>query len=185
MTFVVLADSSCCDLALNKQNNNVQSGKRLIVSHLVQVNFTYRLGKIIVRVSPALSMILLMYVLDLKIQGSPQSCNFGLWIQHTDASSCTFISESNEFLQDKNKDRDHYTFKLNPQYLKPLFVPNWKCSLSARTSRNHILNLYKLTLYFNLTNEEASTVLCSVAKHTGSGGPRKKCRRKHETQSTS
>ena len=30
-----------------------------------------------------------------------------------------------------------------------------------------------------LTNKEASTVLCSVVKHTGSGRARKKCRGKH------
>ena len=33
-----------------------------------------------------------------------------------------------------------------------------------------------------LTNKEASTVLCSVVKHAGSGRGRKKCRGKHETQ---
>jgi len=32
-----------------------------------------------------------------------------------------------------------------------------------------------------LINEEASTVLCSVVKHTGSGRARKKCRVKHTT----
>ena len=31
------------------------------------------------------------------------------------------------------------------------------------------------------TNKEASTVLCSVVKHTGSGRARKKCKEKHET----
>ena len=35
-----------------------------------------------------------------------------------------------------------------------------------------------------LTNKEASTVLCSVVKHAGSGRARKKCRGKHETQSS-
>ena len=35
-----------------------------------------------------------------------------------------------------------------------------------------------------LTNKEASTVFCSVVKHAGSGGARKKCRGKHETQSS-
>ena len=36
-----------------------------------------------------------------------------------------------------------------------------------------------------LTNKEASTVLCSVVKHVGSGRARKKCSRgKHETQSS-
>ena len=34
-----------------------------------------------------------------------------------------------------------------------------------------------------LTNKEASTVLCFVVKHAGSGRARKKCRGKHETQS--
>ena len=37
---------------------------------------------------------------------------------------------------------------------------------------------------FYLTNKEASTVLCSVVKHAGSGRARKKCRGKHETQSS-
>ena len=31
-----------------------------------------------------------------------------------------------------------------------------------------------------LTNKEASTVLCSVVKYTGSGRARKKCREKHK-----
>ena len=35
-----------------------------------------------------------------------------------------------------------------------------------------------------LTNNEASTVLCSAVKHLGSGRARKKCRVKHETQSS-
>ena len=35
-----------------------------------------------------------------------------------------------------------------------------------------------------LTNKEAPTVLCSVVKHAGSGRARKKCRGKHETQSS-
>ena len=35
-----------------------------------------------------------------------------------------------------------------------------------------------------LTNKEASTVFCSVVKHAGSGRARKKCRGKHETQSS-
>ena len=35
-----------------------------------------------------------------------------------------------------------------------------------------------------LTNKEASTVLCSVVKHAGSGRARKKCRGKHETKSS-
>ena len=34
-----------------------------------------------------------------------------------------------------------------------------------------------------VTNKEASTALCSVVKHAGSGRARKKCRVKHETQS--
>ena len=37
---------------------------------------------------------------------------------------------------------------------------------------------------FKLTNKEASTALCSVVKHAGSGRARKKCRGKHETQSS-
>ena len=37
---------------------------------------------------------------------------------------------------------------------------------------------------FYLTNKEASTALCSVVKHAGSGRARKKCRGKHEKQSS-
>ena len=33
----------------------------------------------------------------------------------------------------------------------------------------------------SLTNKEASTVLCFVVKHTGSGRARTKCRGKHDT----
>jgi len=36
----------------------------------------------------------------------------------------------------------------------------------------------------HLTNKEASTVLCSVVKHLGSGRARKKCRGKHEMKSS-
>ena len=43
---------------------------------------------------------------------------------------------------------------------------------------------FKTRLKIYLTNKEASTVLCSVVKHAGSGGARKKCRGKHETQSS-
>jgi len=35
-----------------------------------------------------------------------------------------------------------------------------------------------------LRNKEASTVLCSVVKHAGSGRALKKCRGKHETKSS-
>ena len=43
------------------------------------------------------------------------------------------------------------------------------------------LSIYLYTVkvpstYFKLTNKEASTVLCSVVKHAGSGSARKKCR---------
>ena len=41
-----------------------------------------------------------------------------------------------------------------------------------------------LNLKSYLTNKEASTVLCSVVKHAGSGRARKKCRGKHETKSS-
>ena len=46
----------------------------------------------------------------------------------------------------------------------------------ARRVKQHLL--------FHLTNKEASTVLCSVVKHAGSGRARKKCRGKHETKSS-
>ena len=35
-----------------------------------------------------------------------------------------------------------------------------------------------------ITNKEAATVFCSVVKHAGNGRARKKCRGKHETQSS-
>ena len=38
--------------------------------------------------------------------------------------------------------------------------------------------------FYDLTNKEASTALCSAVKHEGSGRARKKCREKHETQSS-
>ena len=38
-------------------------------------------------------------------------------------------------------------------------------------------------MYLHVTNKEASTVLCSVVKHAGSGRAGKKCRGKHETKS--
>ena len=41
-----------------------------------------------------------------------------------------------------------------------------------------------ICVYLYLTNKEASTVLCSVVKHAGSGRARKKCRGKHETKSS-
>ena len=37
---------------------------------------------------------------------------------------------------------------------------------------------------FRFTNKEASAVLCSVVKNAGNGRARKKCRGKHETQSS-
>ena len=55
-------------------------------------------------------------------------------------------------------------------------------------STDHVIfsrQLFRLSIYkvFCLTNKEASTVLCSVVKHAGSGRARKKCRGKHETKS--
>ena len=41
-----------------------------------------------------------------------------------------------------------------------------------------------LILLLSLTNKEDTTVLCSVVKHAGSGRARKKCRGKHEAQSS-
>ena len=45
-------------------------------------------------------------------------------------------------------------------------------------------NPYGFTWGIYLTNKEALTVLCSVVKPAGSGRARKKCRGKHETQSS-
>ena len=42
----------------------------------------------------------------------------------------------------------------------------------------------KIVVIIKLTNKEASTALSSVVKHAGSGRARKKCRGKHETQSS-
>ena len=41
-----------------------------------------------------------------------------------------------------------------------------------------------VALFKYVTNNEASTVLCSVVKHAGRGRARKKCRGRHETQSS-
>ena len=49
-------------------------------------------------------------------------------------------------------------------------------------NQNHFSWICLLVIY--LTNKEASTVFCSVVKHAGSGRARKKCRGKHETQSS-
>ena len=46
--------------------------------------------------------------------------------------------------------------------------------LIVRLGKKKMLFVYK----------EASTALCSVVKHAGSGRARKKCRGKHETQSS-
>ena len=45
-------------------------------------------------------------------------------------------------------------------------------------------NFLRLVVFLDLTNKEASTALCSVVKHAESGRARKKCRGKHETQSS-
>ena len=42
-------------------------------------------------------------------------------------------------------------------------------------------NARRVLSIFQLTNKEASTALCSVVKHAGSGRPRQKCRGKQET----
>ena len=52
------------------------------------------------------------------------------------------------------------------------------------TLLSHIFHAKQRTRKQYLTNKEASTVLCSVVKHAGSGRARKKCRGKHETQSS-
>ena len=43
-------------------------------------------------------------------------------------------------------------------------------------SRSRAQNIYAREHKLYLTNKEASTVLCSVVKHAGSGKARKKCR---------
>ena len=50
--------------------------------------------------------------------------------------------------------------------------------VSIKTSQMAALSTFKLT------NIGASTVLCSVVKHAGSGRARKKCRGKHQRQSS-
>ena len=47
-----------------------------------------------------------------------------------------------------------------------------------------VLDVYACVACVHSTNKEASTVLCSVVKHAGSGRARKKCRGKHETTSS-
>ena len=49
---------------------------------------------------------------------------------------------------------------------------------------NQCVRKVLFTCVVYLTNKEASTALCSVVKHAGSGRARKKCRGKHETQSS-
>ena len=51
-------------------------------------------------------------------------------------------------------------------------------SRTTERKRDHSFRAEKLA------NKEASTVLGSVVKHAGSGRARKKCRGKHETQSS-
>ena len=58
--------------------------------------------------------------------------------------------------------------------LKKDYIRNW---LKARNNTSECSRE-------KLTNKEASTALCSVVKHAGSGRARKKCRGKHETQSS-
>ena len=54
--------------------------------------------------------------------------------------------------------------------------------ITETSHKCYIILLYCYML--SLTNKEASTVLCSVVKHAGSGRARKKCRGKHETKSS-
>ena len=62
------------------------------------------------------------------------------------------------------------------------------CACSTTRLRNFWGSFYfqfSLVFYIlELTNKEASTVLCSVVKHAGSGRARKKCGGKHETKSS-
>ena len=53
-----------------------------------------------------------------------------------------------------------------------------------KRNRVPLSNFFSSSNMFFLTNKEASTVLCSVVKHAGSGRARKKCRGKHEMQSS-
>ena len=63
----------------------------------------------------------------------------------------------------------------------PKIWRNFKLILSYRWLQ---AKLFCLMYSSRLTNKEASAVLCSVVKHAGSGRARKKCRGKHETQSS-
>ena len=45
-------------------------------------------------------------------------------------------------------------------------------------------HLKRTSSFFDLTDKEASTALCSAVKHAGSGRARNKCREKHKTQSS-
>ena len=62
----------------------------------------------------------------------------------------------------------------------------WSCDTGQQIpyfDRCQLIILWISAIY-ELTNKEASTVLCSVVKHAGSGRARKKCRGKHETKSS-
>ena len=71
------------------------------------------------------------------------------------------------FLRDFRKTRKRRHFVDD---LKPLDIDGW------------IAQPIRLQHLHHLTNKEASTVLCSVIKHAGSGRARKPCREKHKTQ---
>ena len=59
---------------------------------------------------------------------------------------------------------------------------------TTRININHINinpnDYYNPVIGYYLTNKEALTALCSVVRNVGSGRARKKCRGKHETQSS-
>ena len=58
------------------------------------------------------------------------------------------------------------------------FFHSFNCTRQGPITTKNQLYLEQIS---ELTNKEASTVLCSVVKHAGSGRARKKCRGKHET----
>ena len=69
---------------------------------------------------------------------------------------------------------------------KQLVVNQLECSIVIKSSDKGrtFLDFDHFTRRNDLTNKEASTVFCSVVKRAGSGRTRKKCRGKHETQSS-
>jgi len=87
--------------------------------------------------------------------------------------SCRFVSQSH-FLNNSNKDCDWLISAcfIREQYTADAtFARFWKIKFGLKIQPNAWGN-YRIL--YHKTNKEASTVLCSVVKHLGSGGALKK-----------